>query len=218
MCCGQDGWDGRGVCPRAGEEPPGPPSRGGCRRPCPYHEACASLAARRYFAERLLGHRGGQPGQRSGAHQGTSQLLLLLAGGSSQGSGGDLGCDLGWCSRSLLGSAAFKTVLGNIWGRLKCWGALWVKQVRAAEVNAVLRMSPAIPRCSFFLHSLCLFLSSCGLTAWPPWGNPTCSQQTERDRRIQGAPIPLSPHVLGAVDRGERLGEPPWCASSTSWR
>lgn len=153
MCCGQDGWDGRGVCPRAGEEPPGPPSWGGCRRPCPYHEACASLAARRYSAERLLGHRGGQPGQRSGAHQGTSQLLLL-AGGSSQGSGADLGCDLGWCSRSLLGLAAFKTVLGNIWGRLKCWGAIWVKQARAAGVTAVLRTSPAIPHRSVFAQPM----------------------------------------------------------------
>lgn len=200
MCCGQDGWDGRGVCPRAGEEPPGPPSRGGCRRPCPYHEACASLAARRYSAERLLGHRGGQPGQRSGAHQGTSQLLLL-AGGSSQGSGADLGCDLGWCSRSLLGLAAFKTVLGNIWGRLKCWGAIWVKQGSLLFFERAQRSHTAQ-----FLHSPCLFLGSCGLTGRPPWVNPTCSQQTERGRRIQGAPIPLSPHVLGAAARGKRAG------------
>lgn len=61
--------------------------------------------------------------EHSGGAKGCQYLLPICL----QGSGGDSGCNLGWCSRSLLGLAAFKTVLGNIWGRLKCWGTLWVK-------------------------------------------------------------------------------------------
>ena len=43
-----------------------------------------------------------------------------------QGSGRDLECNLGWCLRRLLGLAVFKTMLGNIWGMLKCQGTIWI--------------------------------------------------------------------------------------------
>lgn len=56
------------------------------------------------------------------------QYLFLIC---LQGSRCDLGCNLGRCL------AAFKTVLGDIWGTLNFWGTIWI-MVSRRELQGLL--------------------------------------------------------------------------------